>query len=94
MTRSLRKGPFIDEKLLKKVMKQKDSGDKSPIKTWARGTDIAPEYVGHRFDVYNGKKFIEVFVSEGMVGHKLGEFSPTRTFKGHGSVTKRTMDKT
>ncbi len=94
MTRSLRKGPFIDEKLLKKVMKQKDSGDKSAIKTWARGTDIAPEYVGHRFDVYNGKKFIEVFVSEGMVGHKLGEFSPTRTFKGHGSVTKRTMDKT
>lgn len=94
MTRSLRKGPFVDAKLLKKVLKQKETGEKTPINTWARGTDIAPEYVGHRFGVYNGKKFIEVFVSEGMVGHKLGEFSPTRTFRGHGSVTKRTSDKT
>lgn len=94
MSRSLRKGPYVDEKLMLKVMKQKDSGDKSPIKTWARACDVAPEFVGHRFNVYNGKKFIEVFVTEGMVGHKLGEFSPTRTFKGHGSVTKRTMTKT
>lgn len=94
MSRSLKKGPYIDSKLFIKVAKQKETGDKNPIKTWARGSQIAPEYVGHRFAVHNGKKFIEVFVSEGMVGHRLGEFSPTRTFKGHGSVTKRTMDKT
>jgi small subunit ribosomal protein S19 len=94
MSRSLKKGPYIDSKLFIKVAKQKETGDKSAIKTWSRSSQVAPEYVGHRFAIHNGKKFIEVFVSEAMVGHRLGEFSPTRTFKGHGSVTKRTMDKT
>lgn len=94
MARSLKKGPFIYDKLLKKIQKQKDTGDKSPIKTWARSSQVAPDYVGHRLAIYNGKKFIEIFVTEAMVGHRLGEFSPTRTFRGHGTVTKRTMDKT
>lgn len=93
MGRSLKKGPFVDEKLMKKVMAQK-SGTKSPIKTWARFSSIAPEFVGSTFMVHNGKIFISVYVTESMVGHKLGEFSPTRTFRGHGSVTKRTMEKT
>lgn len=94
MSRSLKKGPYVDEKLLKKVLKQKQDGKKMTIKTWARRSQIAPEFVGHTFGVYNGKKFIDVFVSEGMIGHRLGEFSPTRTFRGHGKVTKRTADKT
>lgn len=94
MARSLKKGQFIYDKLLKKITKQKETGDKSPIKTWSRSSQVAPDYVGHRLAIYNGKKFIEVFVTEAMVGHRLGEFSPTRTFRGHGTVTKRTMDKT
>jgi len=94
MTRSAKKGPYIDEKLHQKVLKQKESGERRPINTWARACQIHPDFVGHRIAVYNGKKFIEVFVSEGMVGHRLGEFSPTRTFRGHGKVTKRTADKT
>lgn len=94
MSRSLKKGPYIDQKLLKKVLKQKETGDRSPIKTWARDSQIPPEFVGHRFAVYNGKKFIEVFITEAMVGHRLGEFSPTRTFRGHGKVTKRVIEKT
>lgn len=94
MSRSSKKGPFIDPKLLIKVMKQKNSGDKSPIKTWSRACTIAPEFVGHTFMVHQGKKFIEVFVSEAMVGHKLGEFAPTRTFYGHGKVVKRILAKT
>ncbi len=94
MGRSLKKGPYVDQKLLKKVMKQKETGDRTPIKTWARSSMIPPEFVGHRFAVYNGKRFIEVFVSENMVGHRLGEFSPTRTFRGHGRVTKRVITKT
>jgi len=94
MSRSSHKGPYIDEKLLKKVMKQVEIGRKSPIKTWARASSIPPEFVGHTFLVHNGKKFIEVFVSETMVGHKLGEFSPTRTFYGHGKMVKRTLTKT
>ena len=94
MSRSLKKGPYIDEKLLKKVKKQKDTKDQSAIKTWARRSQIAPEFVGHKFAVHNGKKFIEVLISESMVGHRLGEFSPTRTFKGHGKVTKRVTEKT
>lgn len=81
--RSLKKGPFIDHHLLKKVKKQNDEGNKKPIKTWSRRSMIIPEMVGHTFDVHNGKKFISVFVSENMVGHKLGEFSPTRMFKKH-----------
>lgn len=94
MSRSLKKGPYIDSKLLDKVKKQKDSGSRTPIKTWVRRSQIAPEFVGHRFSIYNGHKFIEVLISEGMVGHRLGEFSPTRTFRGHGKVTKKILSAT
>jgi small subunit ribosomal protein S19 len=94
MARSSKKGPYIDEKLLKKVMAQKDNGNKTAIKTWARRSQIPPEFVGHTFLVHQGKNFITVFASESMVGHRLGEFAPTRTFKGHGSVTKRVLEKT
>ncbi len=85
MGRSLRKGPFVDHHLLEKILKQNKDGVKKGIKTWSRRSMILPEMVGHTFDVHNGKKFISVFVSENMVGHRLGEFSPTRVFKGHGS---------
>lgn len=84
MSRSLKKGPFIDPKLAKKVDVLEKSGQKKPIKTWSRTSVIAPEFVGHTFAVHNGKQFIPVFVTEQMVGHRLGEFSPTRKFKGHG----------
>lgn len=94
MARSSKKGPFIDPKLLIKVMKQKAGGEKIAIKTWSRACQIPPEFVGHRFAIHNGRVFIEVFISELMVGHRLGEFAATRTFRGHGQVTKRTMDKT
>jgi ribosomal protein S19, bacterial/organelle len=94
MSRSSQKGPYVDAKLLQKVLKQQNSGVKSPIKTWARACSIPPEFVGHTFLVHNGKLFKEVFVSETMVGHKLGEFSPTRTFHGHGKIVKRTLTKT
>jgi small subunit ribosomal protein S19 len=87
MSRSTKKGPYVDEKLLAKVMKQKDSGARMPIRTWARACIIVPEFVGLKFDVHNGNKFIEVYVSEEMVGHKLGEFSLTRTFRAHGGGT-------
>ncbi len=93
MSRSLKKGPYVDEKLLNKVLRQKE-GKKTPIKTWARSSVIPPEFVGHTFLVHNGKTFKEVFVSEAMVGHKLGEFAPTRTFHGHGRVVKRITSKT
>lgn len=83
MGRSLKKGPYIEPKLLTKVVLQKKTGDRSPIKTWSRRSTIVPELVGHTFQVHNGNKFIKVFVVEDMVGHKLGEFSPTRTFRGH-----------
>jgi len=83
MGRSLRKGPFVDHHLLVKIKKQQGSDKKVTIKTWSRRSMIIPEMVGLTFDVHNGKKFISVFVSENMVGHRLGEFSPTRTFKGH-----------
>jgi len=94
MARSTKKGPYIDEKIFKKVMKQKETGERTPIKTWARDSQIAPEFVGHRFAVHNGHKFIEVFVTESMVGHRLGEFAPTRTFRGHGKVTKKIVEPT
>lgn len=94
MSRSLKKGPYIDEKLMKKVLAQKAKKDDSVIKTWARASVIAPEFVGHKLGVHNGRKHIEVYVSEAMVGHRLGEFSLTRTFKGHGRVTKRLVQKT
>jgi len=94
MSRSSKKGPYIDDRLLKKVLAQKQSGDRGLIKTWNRACQIPPEFVGHTIGVYNGKSFIEVFVSEAMVGHRLGEFSLTRTFRGHGQVTKRVLEKT
>jgi small subunit ribosomal protein S19 len=94
MPRSSKKGPFVDPKLMKKVMMQKQAGGKDPIKTWSRATQIAPEFVGHTFAVHNGKNFINVFVVEGMVGHRLGEFSPTRVFRGHGRVVAREISKT
>ena len=94
MSRSSKKGPFIDPKLLKKVLSQKQTGQKLPIKTWARACQISPDFVGHTFLVHNGKLFKEVFVSESMVGHRLGEFSPTRTFRGHGKIVKRVLSKT
>ncbi|MBI4058060.1 30S ribosomal protein S19 [Candidatus Microgenomates bacterium] len=94
MSRSSKKGPYIDSNLLKKVASAKASGDRQPIKTWARASQIPPEFVGHRFVVHNGRIFVEVFVTEDMVGHRLGEFSPTRTFRGHGAVVKRTAEKT
>lgn len=84
MGRSNKKGPYVDPKLLKKVTLMEQSGQKKVIKTWARGSDISPEFVGHTFGVHNGKQHIPVFVTENMVGHKFGEFSPTRKFKGHG----------
>ena len=94
MARSSKKGPHINERLLLKVNRQKESSKKESIKTWARNSQIPPEFVGHTFLVHNGRKFLEVFVSEGMVGHRLGEFSPTRTFYGHGKKTKRVIRKT
>ncbi len=83
MSRSLKKGPFVNEKLYRKAMKQKEAGGHEPIKTWARSCTIVPEFVGATFMVHNGKMFHRVFVTEDMVGHKLGEFSPTRMFRGH-----------
>jgi small subunit ribosomal protein S19 len=83
MGRSVKKGPYIDEKLQKKVLRQKQQNDRGPVRTWARASTIPPDFVGHTFEVHNGKVFIRVFVTEEMVGHKLGEFSPTRTFRGH-----------
>jgi small subunit ribosomal protein S19 len=94
MARSLKKGPYVDQKLFKKVMVQKSGGKKEPIKTWSRASQISPEFVGHTFAVHNGRKFIEVFINEAMVGHRLGEFAPTRTFRGHGKVVKRVISKT
>ena len=93
MGRSSKKGPYVDEKLLKKVIRQKKEG-KEPIKTWVRASQIPPDFVGHTFLVHNGRDFKEVFVSEAMVGHRLGEFAPTRTFRGHGKVAKRIITKT
>ncbi|RMH24314.1 MAG: 30S ribosomal protein S19 [Planctomycetota bacterium] len=83
MSRSLKKGPYVDEKLYRKVEKMEESGDRSPIKTWARACTIVPEFVGHTFQVHNGRVFMDVFVTEDMVGHKLGEFANSRTFRGH-----------
>jgi small subunit ribosomal protein S19 len=89
MARSLKKGPFVEWKLLDKIDRINDSGTKKPIKTWSRRSTIKPDFVGHTFNVHNGKTFIPVFVTENMVGHKLGEFSPTRIFKKHGSHTAK-----
>jgi small subunit ribosomal protein S19 len=90
VSRSIKKGPFLDAHLLKKVEAMNSSNDKRIVKTWSRRSTIIPEMVGHTFAVHNGRKFIPVFVSENMVGHKLGEFSPTRTFHGHSAIARPT----
>ncbi len=91
MARSLKKGPFVEEKLVKKVDKLNLSGVKRPIKTWSRRSMIIPDFVGHTFSVHNGKTFTSVFVTENMVGHRFGEFSPTRQFRRHGAATDKTV---
>tara|TARA_Y100000816_G_scaffold269988_1_gene233378 strand:+ start:152 stop:418 length:267 start_codon:yes stop_codon:yes gene_type:complete len=88
LSRSIKKGPYVDSKLLKKIDKMNNNGKKNVIKTWSRRSMITPEFVGHTFAVHNGNKFIPVFVNENMVGHKLGEFSPTRTFRLHSGDRK------
>ena len=92
MSRSLKKGPFIDPKLFGKVERQSRGGPKAPIKTWARACTIVPEFVGITFLVHNGKMHVKVFVTEDMVGHKLGEFAPTRIFRGHGGRSSKTTE--
>jgi len=93
MSRSLKKGPFVDDHLLNKVLKAKESGSKRPIQTWSRRSTITPEMVGMNLAVHNGKKFIPVLVNENMVGHKLGEFAPTRTFHSHAGEKKTKIKK-
>lgn len=88
MPRSIKKGPFVDDSLLKKVRKAKEAGDRRAIKTWSRRSMIVPEFISVTFAVHNGKEFVPVFVTENMVGHKLGEFAPTRTFYGHAADKK------
>lgn len=94
MSRSSKKGPFVNEKLIIKVDRLKAANKKEPIKTWARNSQIPPEFVGYTFLVHNGKVFKDVFVTEDMVGHRLGEYSLTRTFRGHGRIVKRLLSKT
>lgn len=84
----------MDQKLLKKIKIQEQTGKKEPVKTWARASQIPPEFVSHTFQVHNGRSFVDVYVTEVMVGHRLGEFAPTRTFRGHGRIVKRVMTKT
>ena len=91
MSRSSKKGPYVDPKLIKKVQQKKGT---QAIVTYARNSQIPPEFIGTTFSVHNGKKFIDVYITEDMVGHRLGEFSPTRTFRGHGRVVKRVIEKT
>jgi small subunit ribosomal protein S19 len=89
MARSLKKGPFVDDHLLKKIDEMNESNERKVVKTWSRRSTITPEMVGHTLAVYNGRKFIPVYVTENMVGHRLGEFSPTRTFKSHSSKVEK-----
>lgn len=91
MARSIKKGPYVEKSLLEKVEKMNASGKKQPIKTWSRRSMIIPDFVGQTFSVHNGKAFVSVFVTENMVGHRLGEFAPTRTFKGHGVISGKTV---
>lgn len=90
MARSIKKGPYVDPKLMEKVERMNRSGDRRPIKTWSRRSMILPEFVGHTMGIHNGKQHISVFITENMVGHRLGEFSPTRAFRRHGSHTDKT----
>ncbi|MDD5583552.1 MAG: 30S ribosomal protein S19 [Candidatus Omnitrophica bacterium] len=95
MSRSLKKGPFIQEKLLNKIIKAKNSSDRKPIKTWSRPSVITPDFVGLTFAVHDGRKHVPVFITENMVGHRLGEFAPTRTFRAHGGIkAKKALEKT
>ena len=89
MSRSEKKGPFVDEKLFRKVQKQAEAGSKEPIKTWARACTVVPEFIGYTFMVHNGRQHMKVFITEDMVGHKLGEFAATRTFRGHAGSKKK-----
>jgi small subunit ribosomal protein S19 len=92
MARSLKKGPYIDQRLLKRIQDLNASGEKTVIKTWTRRTTISPDFVGHTLAVHNGNKFIPIYITENMVGHKLGEFAPTRIFRGHsGKLTERSV---
>jgi len=91
MARSLKKGPYVDEKLLNKVEKMNQTGMKRPIKTWSRRSMVVPEFVGHTFAIHNGKQHISIFVTENMVGHRLGEFAPTRVFRKHGVHTDKAV---
>ncbi|MDD4872728.1 MAG: 30S ribosomal protein S19 [Kiritimatiellae bacterium] len=91
MSRSLKKGPFVDEKLLKKIEAMNRSGDKRPVKTWARRSMIVPEFIGHTIAIHNGKQHISMFITENMVGHRLGEFAPTRIFRKHGVHTDKVV---
>ena len=93
MPRSVKKGPYVDEKLLKRIQELNKSNQKKVLKTWARRSTITPEFVGHTLAIHNGNKFVPVFMTENMVGHKLGEFSPTRTFRGHGVRTAEKSSK-
>ncbi len=92
--RSKKKGFFLNQKLLKKVNALQSTGRKDAVKTWSRASTVVPEFVGHTFAVHNGRTFINVYITENMVGHRLGEFSPTRTFRGHGAHTEKTREKT
>lgn len=91
MSRSMKKGPFVSERLLNRVVAMNEAGEKKVIKTWSRASTIFPDMVGHTIAVHNGKKHVPVYVTENMVGHKLGEFAPSRTFRGHGSHTERVI---
>ena len=89
MSRSLKKGPYVDQRLLAKVERQQRTGSREPIKTWARDCTVVPEFIGQNFLVHNGRQFMRLYVTEDMVGHKLGEFAPTRTFRGHGGKSAK-----
>src|SRR3990172_8158963 len=88
MSRSIKKGPYVDQKLLAKIKEQENSREQKVVKTWSRNSTVVPEFIGYTLAIHNGKKFIPVYVTENMVGHKLGEFAPTRTFRGHSGTTK------
>lgn len=94
MSRSVKKGPYVDEKLKKKVDKMIETGSKKPIKTWARESTVLPDFVGLTISIHDGRKFHPIFITDNMVGHKLGEFAPTRTFRSHGAATKTSLEKT
>ena len=93
MARSVKKGPFVDDHILKKIRELNKKNEKRVLQTWSRRSTITPEFIGHTVAVHNGNKFIPVYITENMVGHKLGEFAPTRTFRGHGAHTQRTKEK-